>query len=45
MKEEIKNLENTVEFTIEKRWKRLVSAVKKILLMKILVLEKLNKIN
>ena len=29
MKEEIKNLENIVEFTIEKRWKRLVSAVKK----------------
>ena len=45
MKEEIKNPENVVEYTLEKRWKRIVSVVRKILRTKIQVSEEVNKID
>ena len=45
MKEEIKNREVYEEYTIQKQWKPIVSVVKNILLTKIQVSEKLNKIN
>ena len=45
MKKEIKNPEPSVEDTIEKQWKPIVSVVKNILLTKILVSKKLNKID
>ena len=44
MKEEIKNPENAVEYTMQKRWKRILSVARKILQIKILVLEELDKI-
>ena len=40
-----KNPQNAVEYIIQKQWKPIVSAVRKILWTKILVLEKLNKID
>ena len=43
MKKEIKNLNNTVEYTKYKQWKPIASVVKKILKTKTLVLEKRNK--
>ena len=42
MKEEIKNPENAVEYTIQKQWKRIVSVVGKILLAKIHVSKELT---
>ena len=45
MKEEIKNPEASVEYTIFKQWKPIVSVVKNILLTKIHVSGKLNKID
>ena len=45
MKEEIKNPKTSVEYTIQKQWKPVVSVVRKMLKTKIQVLEKLNKID
>ena len=45
MKEEIKNPEISVEYIIQKQWKRIASVVKNILQMKIQVSEKLSKID
>ena len=42
MKEEIKNPEVSVEYIIQKQWKRIASVVKNILQMKIQVSEKLS---
>ena len=44
MKEGIKNPETSVEYIIWKQWKPIASVVKNILLTKIQVSEKLNKI-
>ena len=43
MREKIKNPENAVEYITQKQWKPIVSAVRKTLQTKILVLEKLHK--
>ena len=43
MKEEIKNPENAVEYTISKQWKHIVSVVGKIL--EVLVSKELSKID
>ena len=45
MKEEIKTPQNGMEYIIKKRWKRIMSVVRKILRTKIQVSEKLNKID
>ena len=45
MKKETKNPETSTEYTIQKQWKTMVSVVKNILLTKIQVLGKLNKID
>ena len=45
MKQQIKNLENTLGYTIQKQWKRIVSLVKKILEIITLILEEQNKID
>ena len=45
MREEIKNIEASVEYRTSKRWKNIVSVEKNILLAKIQVSEKLNKID
>ena len=45
IKEEIKNPETSVEHIILKQWKPIASVVRKILLTKILLLEKLNEID
>ena len=45
MKQQIKNLENTLGYTIQKQWKRIVSLVKKILGIITLILEEQNKID
>ena len=45
MKEEIKNPEISVEYIIQKQWKRIASVVKNILQMKIQVSEKLSKMD
>ena len=45
MKEEIKNPETSVEYTIQKQWKCIVSVVNNILPKKIQVSEKLSKID
>ena len=45
MKEEIKNLENVLECTTQIQWKHDVPVVRKILWTKILLSEKLNKID
>ena len=43
MKKEIKNPQNAVELIIWKRWKHIVSVVRKIVGKKIQLLEKINK--
>ena len=45
MKEEIKNIEFSVEYRTSKQWENIVSVEKNILLAKIQVSEKLNKID
>ena len=45
MEKEIKNLETSVEYTIQKQWKHIVSVVKNMPQTKIQMLEKLSKIN
>ena len=45
MKEEIKNPETSVEYSIQKQWKRIASVVENILLTKIQVYQKIIKIN
>ena len=45
MREEIKNIETSVEYRTSKQWKNIVSVEKIILLAKIQVSEKLNKID
>ena len=45
MKKEIKNPEISVEYIIQKQWKRIASVAKNILQTKIQVLEKLNQID
>ena len=43
MKEEIKHTETSVEYTMERQWKLIVSVVKNILQAKIQALQKVNK--
>ena len=45
MKQQIKNLENALGYTIQKQWKHIVSLVKKILGIITLILEEQNKID
>ena len=45
MKKEIKNHKNIVEYSILKRWKRIVPVGVKMLRIKILVSEELNKVD
>ena len=45
MKQQIKNLENALEYTIQKQWKCIVSLVKKILGIITLILEEQSKID
>ena len=45
MKEAIKNPKTAVEYTIQKQWKPIVSVVRKTLQIKIVVSEKINKID
>ena len=45
IKEEIENPETSVEYIIQKQWKRIVSVVKNILQMKIQVLGKLTRVD
>ena len=45
MKKEIKNPKISVEYIIQKQWKRIASVAKNILQTKIQVLEKLNQID
>ena len=45
MKEKIKIPEISVQYTMEKQWKRIVLVVRKILQTKILVSEELKKID
>ena len=45
MKEEIKNPETSVEYSIQKQWERIASVVENTLLTKIQVYQKIIKIN